>query len=306
MPSDHARRDIVLVVDDAPDTLSLLTDALEAADMTVLVATDGLSAIERVGRITPDVVLLDAVMPGMDGFETCASMRLQPAMSQVPIIFMTGLADTEHVVRGFEAGGVDYVTKPIDPDALIARIRTHVATARRMSSARAALDAAGRALVALASSGEVRWHTPRADRFVAALGNTADRAQTLRMPPEIVTWLAQTRTGPSSRPLAWPSGEPRFTLATLGSVGDDEYLVAVSESDDAEQRRLLAGRFQLTDREAEVLIWIARGKSSRDVGEILGLSPRTVDKHLERIFVKLGVENRAAATALAISAFRDA
>lgn len=303
--SDLSRRDIVLVVDDAPETLSLLTDALEASDMTVLVATDGQSAIDRVTRITPDVVLLDAIMPGMDGFETCATLRLQPGMTQVPIIFMTGLADTEHVVRGFDAGGVDYVTKPIDPDALIARIRTHVTNARRMSSARAALDAAGRALVAVTALGNVRWHTPKADRFLASLAPGGSGQGPAALPSQIVDWLGQVRAGTPARPFPWPPGESQFVLTSLGSVGDDEYLLAVGDADDALQMRALAVRFALTEREAEVLLWIARGKSSRDIGDILGMSPRTVDKHLERIFVKLGVENRASATALAVSALNS-
>ena len=112
------RRDIVLVVDDSPETLSLLTDALEAAGATVLVAVEGANALALVERITPDVILMDAVMPGMDGFETCRLLKRNKSVAHVPVIFMTGLSETEQIVKGLEAGGVDYVTKPISPDRI--------------------------------------------------------------------------------------------------------------------------------------------------------------------------------------------
>lgn len=292
------RRDVVLVVDDTPETLSLVTDALEDAGMTVLVATDGPTALERVTLVRPDVILMDAVMPGMDGFETCMALRRLPGSAATPIIFMTGLSDTEHVVKGFDAGGVDYVTKPIDPDALIARIRTHLANARRMTSARAALEAAGRALLAVTPDGRVQWHTPRADRFIADLTGSVEAPPIV--PEAILRWLGSGATAPDARSLTWPPGQSRFRLTSLGGVGGDQWLIAVEESDEAGQRQRLAARFQLTEREAEVLYWVARGKASRDIGDILGASPRTVDKHMERILAKLGVENRAAAAALAM------
>ncbi|MGB0213036.1 response regulator, partial [Algiphilus sp.] len=107
------RRDIVLVVDDAPDTLSFLTDTLEGAGVTVLIATDGASCLELVDQITPHLILMDAMMPGIDGFETCRQLKQDKGLQHVPVVFMTGLGDTEHVLEGLKAGGVDYVTKPI-------------------------------------------------------------------------------------------------------------------------------------------------------------------------------------------------
>ena len=113
MITESKKRDVALIVDDSPETLRLLTDALDGAGMTVMVALDGASAMRIVDQITPDIVLLDAVMPGLDGFETCRRLKRDAGLDHVPIIFMTGLAETEHIVRGLEAGGVDYVTKPI-------------------------------------------------------------------------------------------------------------------------------------------------------------------------------------------------
>ena len=166
-----ALRDIVLVVDDTPETLGFLTEALERAGHTALVATGGPQAVALVGRVTPDLILLDAVMPGMDGFETCRRLKSGPA-GHVPVIFMTALSETEHVVAGFSAGGVDYVTKPIVLDELLARIRTHLANARAAQSARAALDTSGSSLVAVDREGAILWSTPQAAHLLrAAFGN---------------------------------------------------------------------------------------------------------------------------------------
>src|ERR1700742_5106483 len=110
-------RDIVLVVDDSPETLRMLTDAIEQAGMTVLVARESEAALSIIERVLPDVILMDALMPGTDGFETCRRLKQNKALAHVPVIFMTGLSDTEHIIEGLEAGGGDYVTKPIVPGA---------------------------------------------------------------------------------------------------------------------------------------------------------------------------------------------
>src|SRR4029453_5044197 len=175
MITEPKKRDIALVVDDSPETLRLLTDALDGAGMTVMVALDGASAMRIVDQITPDIVLLDAVMPWMDGFETCKRLNRDAGLVNVPIIFMTGLAETEHIVRGLEAGGVDYVTKPIVIEEMIARIRVHLANARMTQSARAALDVSGRYLLAVSRQGRVLWATPQAQKlFAATLSANAD------------------------------------------------------------------------------------------------------------------------------------
>lgn len=87
----------------------------------------------------PDLVLMDAVMPGIDGFETCRQLKANPSHADLPAIFMTGLSETRHIIRGFEGGGVDYVTEPVVPDELLPRIQRHLTTAQNLRSARTAL-----------------------------------------------------------------------------------------------------------------------------------------------------------------------
>ncbi|WP_181706253.1 response regulator transcription factor [Chthonobacter rhizosphaerae] len=298
-----SRRDTVLVVDDSPQTLRLLTDALDETGAMVLVALGGEEALELVRQITPDIILMDAVMPGLDGFETCRRLKAGP-LAHVPVIFMTGLSETEHIVKGLEAGGVDYVTKPLVIDALLARIRVHLANARAAQSARAALDTAGRHLLATDGEGRVRWSTPQAARLlVTALPGEDDRTL---LPDEAIAWLKGLAGGEvsTSFDIPVPSG-PRLTLSFVGRVGGDEYLFRLTGEDLDARTLLLRERFQITNREAEVLLWITHGKSNRDIAEILGLSPRTVNKHLEQVYAKLGVENRSSAAVVALRALGD-
>jgi DNA-binding response OmpR family regulator len=192
MRNETMRRDTVLVVDDTPDTLGFLTDTLDHAGFTVLIATDGESALDLVDQITPDLVLLDAVMPGMDGFETCRRLKREKLLTHLPVIFMTGLSETEHVVEGLAAGGVDYVTKPIIVDELLARIRVHLANARAANGTHAALDASGRFLLATDRAGRLLWCTPKARQLLAEIF-PAHGDQGASLPPALLEQLMQLR-----------------------------------------------------------------------------------------------------------------
>lgn len=290
-------RDVVLVVDDSPETLSFLTEAIERSGATVLIAVAGDLALALVDEVTPDVILLDAVMPGMDGFETCRRLKAKPHLAGVPVIFMTGLSETEHIVRGLDAGGVDYVTKPIAPDEILARIRTHLAGARSARSARTALDTMGRTLLAVSGDGKVLWCTPQAGQVIAALAPTPSEA--LSLPPEATGWLQACLAGttPGSLTLKARNG-PSYALSFVGGTAE-EVLLRLSRDDPGLGLARLRASLPITAREADVLFWLSQGKSSRDIGEILGLSHRTVTKHLEAIYAKLGVENRTAASMIA-------
>lgn len=297
----NAPRDIVLVVDDSPGTLGMLNETLEAAGFTVLVAQAGQVALDLVDRVTPDIVLMDALMPGLDGFETCRRMKQKPGLSAVPIVFMTGLTETEHVIRGLEAGGVDYVTKPVSPNEVVARIGVHLASARLTRSAHLALDTAGRYLIAVTRDGRVLWTTPQARLLIEKAGGVGLAV----LPHAVIAWLVTCIKGQAgmrapSMTAKLDGQDEGLLFSFIGQVGPDELLLRVVASSGVDEGALLRGGLALTSREAEVLLWLSRGKSNRDIAAILGLSPRTVNKHLEQMFEKLGVENRASATALAV------
>jgi DNA-binding NarL/FixJ family response regulator len=269
--------------------------------------------------LTPDLILLDAVMPGMNGFETCRALKAGAA-ADIPVIFMTGLEETEHIVHGLDAGGVDYLTKPIAPGELLARMRVHLATAREAHGARTALDVSGRTMLATDMRGNVRWATPQAQRILANLAGpgsappaqSADTAAGVNppateLPPAVRAWLARgtagaTATANESIVIAAHDFKIRFRL--LSRVADDEILLVIQQAAPVEVERTavqkLQNRLNLTSREAEVLYWLSCGKSNRDIAEILGISFRTADKHLEHVYTKLGVESRSGAAAVAV------
>ena len=290
---------VVLVVDDSPGTLGMLNAALEAAGYTVLLAQSGAAALALMERVTPDIVLMDAVMPGMDGFEACQRLKRSRMNAGVPVVFMTGLTETEHVVRALDAGGVDYLTKPVAPAELVARVGVHLANARLTQSARAALDTTGRYLLAMDRGGNLVWSTPQAGVWLGIGEASPDAGPSIQALPEaVVAWgLACAAQPGRCRPLAFAAPRTGRTLEVsyVGQISANEMLLRLVSVDQAADEQTLRNRLRLTAREAEVLLWISRGKTNRDIAEILDLSPRTVNKHLEQIFAKLGVENRAAA-----------
>ncbi|WP_404415605.1 DNA-binding response regulator [Vreelandella aquamarina] len=291
------QRDTVLVVDDSPESLNLIIDALASAGVTVLVALDGRSALGMLDEVTPDIILMDAIMPGIDGFETC---RLLKKRHDLPVIFMTGLSETEHIVRGMEVGGVDYITKPVTPDELLARMRVHLTNARRTSSAKAALDASGRHMLAVNALGAVLWSTPQASHLLeeCLIENVLVAHGELLTLPEWLSCCLQAKVGPA---VSVTNADARVEAQLIGQLAEDEYLLSLSRKRDVPPEQLLSERLGLTQRQAEVLYWIANGKSNKDIALILDMSPRTVNKHLEQVFLKLGVENRTSAAVIGLN-----
>jgi DNA-binding response OmpR family regulator/DNA-binding CsgD family transcriptional regulator len=303
---DRANSDVVLIVDDVPDNLSVLHDALDESGYTVLVATGGEAALQRAAQALPDIVLLDAMMPGMDGFEVAKRLKASPATAHIPIIFMTGLTETEHLVAALAAGGVDYVTKPIKPKEVLARMEVHMQGARQARQTRNALDAFGYASITVrASDGKLMWQTPLArELLMAYYGTAAPEA-----PQPVIDWLrrhlkeAEQHIEPPR--LTAELGARRLTFRLHQQTGDDDWLIVMREVSDTAVIEAMSLSFKLTAREAEVLYWVVKGKINRDIADILGSSPATVKKHLERVFAKLGVETRTAAAGMAMTRIRQ-
>ncbi|MEM8674759.1 MAG: response regulator [Cyanobacteria bacterium P01_G01_bin.67] len=120
----------ILIVDDTPNNLQVLFSYLETAGFQVLLAEDGVSAIQIAQTQAPDLILLDVLMPDVDGFTTCKRLKSQAATKDIPIIFLTALSETVNKVQGFKLGGIDYITKPIEQEEVLARIQTHLRVQR--------------------------------------------------------------------------------------------------------------------------------------------------------------------------------
>jgi len=124
--ADEKVNDRILIVDDTPRNIQVLGTILEEKGYQINVAQNGLQALDVVAKVPPDIILLDVMMPELDGFETCKRLKADPATDHIPVIFLTAKVETEDVINGFELGAVDYVTKPFNPTELLARVDTHL------------------------------------------------------------------------------------------------------------------------------------------------------------------------------------
>jgi DNA-binding response OmpR family regulator/DNA-binding CsgD family transcriptional regulator len=285
---------IVLVVDDSPESLGMLNATLNQAGLTVLVALNGQQALSIVERIQPDVILLDAIMPEMDGFDAC--YRLKEKLPSTPIIFMTGLNDSKHVIKGFEAGGVDYITKPMVPDEVLARIRVHSHNARLAKSAQIALDYAGQYIFCVTQNGSLDWATPHAQALIKELkGDLIETWQLVQ--PDIAFWIASKST---HEPLRLTQFSPPLEAHYAGEQDSIHTLIRLATPKKNGTEEDLQQVLNLTKRESQVLYWLSFGKTNWEIAQILEMSPRTVNKHLEQVYKKLEVDNRTAAASISI------
>jgi len=304
----------VLVVDDVPANADIVLNHLTAAGFRVLYAGSGPRALKQLEQRLPDIILLDIKMPGMDGIETCRLIKQRPDWQSLPIIFITGADDLAQKLAAFEAGAVDFVSKPILPEEVEARVRTHL----RLRELQAELEQKNQALseeVELRLDAEKQLEARLDQAFLIAGVNgvicfSTRQANILLhaffpnnsmtvLPEAVLSWL---ECADRSKPLVIES-------ATKGDLQIDH--LAASDSRQLallrlEQRNSSWGphvlqTLGLTPREAEVLYWITEGKTNPEISTILDTTLHTIKKHNNKLFAKLGVETRLAAARLAMS-----
>ncbi len=292
----NSDRPIVLVVDDSPESLGMINTALNDAGYTVLVSLNAEQALSIIRQVTPDVILMDAVMPGVDGFECC--IRVRQTLPLTPIIFMTGLTEVEHTVRAFKIGGTDYITKPVKPEDLLARITAHINNVKMISNARTALDTAKQYVLSVNNDANILWTTPDTQELLQKYGlnNEIYRAQ---LTADMKAWLHKPE---KKVDLIFHIAERSLTIRYFKMVNDNEHLLRIVEHDSLLDADTLQKTLSITKREAEVMLWVIQGKTNREIADILNLSPRTINKHLEQVYAKIQVDNRTAATSIAIQA----
>lgn len=291
----------VMIVDDTPANLAVLSDALEESGYRVLVATDGYSALEQLNFAQPDVILLDGMMPGMDGFETCHRIKQNERTRNIPILFMTALGDIDNLLRGFSEGAIDYIVKPFRNEEVLARVGAHVARGRSVLRADQLLRDSGLSAVSVDRSGAITWLTPEAKTLLADLFETADATC---IPPALLD-LVLTHCARDNERTSAKFEFKYLSVKASPCFYQDEYLLLLQKIGDDWNLDALRSDLGLTAREAEILMWISRGKTNRDIGLILDSSPRTVNKHLEHIFEKLGVTTRSAAVSKALQRVKE-
>lgn len=313
----------ILVVDDTPANLSLLLDALGDAGHVLQVADSGERALSLLERATPDLVLLDAVMPGLDGFSTCRKIRARPEWRAIPILFLTALQDAEEKVRAFEAGAVDYIAKPVYVPEVLARVRAHLQIAllqRSLAERNAALEAE----IELRTEAENQLRESL-DRAVLAVQRDGRIVFATRLATDLLFRCSPEFDGTQVPAAWWSAVQRRLGVHAQSGGGGAGAALELSGAGGKLEARLFAEadrtdvvvlllssphgpnlpalmKLGLTARQAEVVYWIGEGKSNQDVATILSTSVRTVQKHAERIFERLGIENRAALVRIALEA----
>ncbi len=283
----------VLIVDDTPANLSLLLDALTEAGHEILVAESGRSALALLEHTTPDLVLLDLVMPGMDGVATCRRIKAIEACRDVPVLFMTAVEEPAQKLRAFEVGALDYITKPVYPPEVLARVAAHLKIRALQKSLADELDLRIEAEEQLSQS---------LDRAVVLADAAGKIVFATRLAEDLLHKHYPTRP-PGGLPARFGDGLVARHFAEPGR-NDLQMLVLEEVGSPPGPNALI--QLGLTPREAEVLYWIAQGKSNPDIATILGANVRTVHKHVEHIFQKLGLETRNAAMLAALEILRPA
>ncbi len=280
----------VLVVDDTPASLGVVCDALRREGVRVLLADSGGAARDVLSRTTPDLVLLDVMMPGEDGFAVCAALRAEPRWRALPVIFLTAIDAPEQKVRAFALGAVDYVTKPVHVPELVARARVQL----DLVAARRALETQNAQLkdeIALRIDAEDQL-AASLDRAVVVLSRAGELLFATRLAHDL---LAKFGLAPAALVAGGPFGTAGAALKVrrFTEPGRDDTMMLALEEEHAPPGPAALCALGLTPRQAEVAYWVAQGKTNPEIAVILATSPRTIDKHMERIFERLHVENRA-------------
>ncbi len=295
MKTQFKDKQTVLVVDDSPESLGMINIALDEAGIAVLIALNGQQAMNVLEHVTPDIILMDAIMPVMDGFECVLEIRKKLAL--IPIIFMTGLSDVEHIVKAFDAGANDYIVKPIRPEELLVRIRQHSNNSRKLLEAQNTLDAMQQHVFCINTQGQIIWATPEAQVLLNQYSQQQD-FEVVQLNERLSRWLSSGKEG---HDLVLPlQDKAMLSVYYFKQTEENEYLLKIQSPNAAVDPSVLEESLKITYREAEVLLWVAHGKTNREIAEILNMSPRTVNKHLEQMYPKISANNRTTAASIAI------
>lgn len=322
---------VVLLVDDTPFNLDFLLDNLEEANYHVIVAENGHSALERIQYVKPDIILLDAMMPDMDGFTTCRRLKADPATADIPVIFLTSLTDTTDKVRGFEAGGVDYITKPLQIEEVLARISTHL-TIRQLQSElqgeneRLEKRVAERTIALREEVEQRKRNEAEKSKLLDVVGRQSEQLR------EMTNWLIMSQKNHYANTVLVLREQVEQNLSMLtfhlqslhsfyqGKLIQEQIyahltsalgLVEQTEKqlqsivhnlhDPIETRHIAESPLlKLSTRESEVLRLVVSGKTNIEMADLLGLTETTIRTYRSRIMQKLNLTDLPSLTKFAI------
>ncbi len=326
------KQSTILIVDDNPQNLEVLLAYLQQTDYKVLAAESGSSALKQIVHIQPDIILLDVMMPEMDGFTVCRRLKTDPQTQDIPIIFTTVLGNTNNKVRGFEVGGVDYITKPINKVELLARLETHLALKQLRStlqtqatqleqdvqSRTAELQAEiahreaqqrernrlyelvkqqSKSLRAITQSFIDSQQQKQQDLASHLDQHVIQNLDILAANLSLIAQLTQDQPTPEAA-LAIIATHANSSLDLLNQLQSQAQSVAneLAEKLTPPKNPLLL----LSDREQEVLKLVIEGKTSFEIATLLSISHNTVRTYRSRMKQKLNISDTASLIKLAL------
>jgi DNA-binding response OmpR family regulator/DNA-binding CsgD family transcriptional regulator len=297
----------VLVVDDTPANLGVVLESLHSAGLRVLMAENGHRALDLLARQPIDLVLLDIVMPGRDGFVTLEQICTRREWADIPVLFITAVDDPAQKVRALEAGAVDCISQPVHPPEVLARVRAHLelrAARRELHRQSAKLEAE----IAVRLDAEAQLAHSLDCAVIIANGDGRVVFQTLGARHLLHRHQLRLADGRLPAELARDeciaSAAGRLLVQRFSDPANDALQVLHLAEELAPPGPADLVSLGLTPRQAEVLYWIAEGKTDGEMAAILGTSPCTIDKHVEQMLGRLGVESRLTAVARASEILR--
>ncbi len=312
----------ILIIDDDPTNLSFLLNHLRQAQFKVLVAENGEIGLERANYVKPDLILLDVMMPGLNGFETCRLLKLNPATQPIPVIFITSMSDTSDVMRGFEVGGVDYIAKPLQIQETLARVTTHLTLYRLQHKLEETVEARtvelqteitrrqksevekDELLQIIRSQNEQLYQV--STLLVSQQQEQGTISRNLEQQVEIMLTsldnMLTTLVNNLESSLSSKSAllELKNGLNLLSQTRQVLHRLSANLSETQVSALSTDPRIILTPRELEVLHFVVKGLANNDIAAKLYLSIGSVSTYRTRLMRKLGAENMADLVKLAL------
>lgn len=315
----------ILIVDDNFNNIDIVVQHLQAYSFRILTASDGLDGLARAELAHPDLILLDIRMPGIDGLETCRRLKANPSTADIPVIFMSAMADIDHKVRGFEVGAIDYVTKPIEEAELVARVQIHMNLRDLQQRLETRVEERTAALQT-----EIASHEKAQEERELLLDLLREQSTQLQeMTHQSLATQGQTQMA-YTQMTEQMTGQIHLLATVLQQVADilgnvatvedpitaaqhrlEEAQVIVTElqqqaqTDDGTEQAdevlsVESPLLKLSTREYEVFQLLAEGKSNQEMGDILAITPATVSTYRYRIMRKLGLPDTSTLMKVAV------
>lgn len=309
---EKKKKSFILLVDDNPENLRLLAGLLQIQNYQVAIVKSGTKALKFATSHKPELILLDIMMPEMDGFGVCSRLKSDASTRDIPVIFLSALADTSVITRGFEVGGVDYITKPFHREEVLARVRLHLKLRQMQEALQEARDEMERKVEKrTAELLNVCRHLEKRDRELAA--KTKDLEE-MNAALQVLLKNREEYRREVERTVVFNMNSFVFPLldrlreSRINSVQTsylDDIISNLKKICSPFMRRMSAEFQRLSPAEIRIANLIRYGKSTKEIARMMNLSTRTVENHRNSIRKKIGIQNKKINLKICLACFGE-